>query len=78
MLNATYSESARSAVGEHAGIAAIEVEAASIRAANCTTPIEAEGTDTEERTKAEAAVARQGQFKGRCKSTSGIVSCSPT
>ena len=62
ILKATYRESACSIAGAHVGIAAIEVEAASIRAANCTAPIAAEGTDIEERTIA-AAEARHGQFK---------------
>jgi hypothetical protein len=41
--------------------AAIEVEVASIRAANCITPIVAVGTDIVERTIAVVAVARHGQ-----------------
>ena len=63
ILKATNRESACSIAGDHGGIAAIEVEAASTRAANCTAPIEAVGTDKEERTNAAAAVARHGQFK---------------
>ena len=63
ILKATYRAPEGSIVGVHAGIAAIEVEAASIRAANCTAPIVAAGTDTEGRTTAAAAVARHGQFK---------------
>ena len=76
ILKATYRESACSIAGAHVGIAAIEVEAASIRAANCTAPIAAEGTDIEERTIA-AAEARHGQFKRRGKSANACVS-SPT
>ena len=62
ILKATNRESVRPIVGVHEGSAAIEVEVASSRAANRTTPIVAAGTDTEERTKAAAAVARQRQF----------------
>ena len=62
ILKATNRESACSIAGAHVGSAAIEVEAASIRAANCTAPIAAEGTDIEERTIV-AAEARHGQFK---------------
>jgi hypothetical protein len=69
ILKATYREPARSAGGEHAGKAATEAEVASIRAANCITPIAAAGTDKVERTSAAAVEARHGQFKGRCKST---------
>ena len=63
ILKATHSESECSVVGVHAGIAAIEVEEARIGAANRTAPIVAAGTDTAERTTAEAAAARHGQFK---------------
>ena len=51
--------------GSHSGIgiAAIEVEVAGIGAANRTRPIEADGTDTVERTIAVIAVARHRQFK---------------
>jgi hypothetical protein len=52
---------------------AIEVEVASSRAANCTAPIAAEGTDTAERTTAEVAEARHGQFKRRGKSPCSII-----
>lgn len=51
--------------GVHEGTAAIEVEVASKRAANFTTPIEAVGTDSAERTIAVDAEARPGQFKRR-------------
>lgn len=63
ILKATHRESVCSIVGVHVGIAAIEEEEASRRAANCTTPIVAEGTDIEERTIAEDAAARHGQLK---------------
>ena len=63
ILKATYRESECSSVGVHEGNAAKEVEAASIRAANCTAPIDAIGTDIAERTIAVVAVARHGQFK---------------
>lgn len=63
----------RSEVGIHAGIAAIEVEVARTGTANRTAPIVAVGTDIEERTIAVVAVARQGQFKRRIKSTYCIV-----
>ena len=63
ILNATNRVPACSIVGAQDGIAAIEVKEASIRAANCTAPIVAEGTDTEERTIDVEAVARHGQFK---------------
>ena len=63
ILKATHSESARSAVVDHAGIAAIEVEEARTGAANRTTPIVADGTDIEERTIAAETVARHGQFQ---------------
>ena len=62
ILKTTNRESERPIEGEHVGIAAVEVEAASTRAANRTTPIAAEGTDIVERTIAEVAVARQGQL----------------
>ena len=73
ILKATNRESVRSEVGVHVGIAATEVEAARIGAANRTAPIEAEGTDTEERTIAAEAAARQGQLKRRGKSTGSVV-----
>ena len=63
ILKATNSAPACSVAGVHAGIAAIEGEVARIGAANRTAPIEAEGTDTEERTITVDAVARHGQFK---------------
>ena len=62
ILKTTNRASARPKAGAHVGIAAAEDEAASIRAANRTTPIEAGGTDKVERTIAEVAVARQGQL----------------
>ncbi len=73
ILNAANRETDRSAVGEHEGIAEIEVEEADIRAANCITPIEAACTVIDERT-AKASVACRGQFKRRCKSTNACVS----
>jgi len=48
ILNTTHRDSVRPIVGEHAGIAAIEVEVASIRTTNRTTPIVAVGTDKDE------------------------------
>ena len=77
ILKATHRASECSIVGVHVGIAAIEAEVASIRAANCTAPIDADGTDKDERTIAAVAVARQGQFKRRGKSANACVS-SPT
>ena len=59
--------------GENVGIEAIEAEEASIRAANCITPIVAEGTDIDERTIAGVAAARQGQFKRRGNCTCWVV-----
>ena len=50
LLEATYRVPDRTAVRVHVGIAAAEVEEARIRTANCTTPIEAEGTNIVERT----------------------------
>ena len=69
VLNTTNRESERSLEGDRAGIAAIEAEAVSTRAANCITPTEAVVTDTVDQTTAEVAVARHGQFKGRCNCT---------
>ena len=64
ILNTTHRASERSVGFEHAGIAAKEVEVARVRvnAANRTAPIVAVGTDTDERTRAVEAVARQGQL----------------
>ena len=75
ILKAMHTESARAIAGDHAGIAASEAEAASIRAALRTAPIEAEaeGTDIVERTIAEVAAARHGQFKRRGKSPCSII-----
>ena len=65
ILEATHRDTERSVAVEHAGIAAVEEEVARGRATNRTAPIEAVGTDIEERTIGEVvAVARQGQFKG--------------
>ena len=63
ILKTTNRESISSVEGVHGGKAAIEVEVAGTGAANRTRPIEAEGTDIEERTKAGEAVARHRQFK---------------
>ena len=63
ILEATHREAESSVVVDHGGIAAAEVEVTRESATNRTAPIAAEGTDTEERTIAEAAVARHGQFK---------------
>lgn len=62
ILKTTNRASARPIAGVHAGIAAVEVEVASRCTANRTTPIVAVGTDTDERTRAVEAVARQGQL----------------
>ena len=64
ILKATYREPVCSVEGEHEGIAATEDEVASIRAANCITPIEADGTGKVYRTIAADTAARHGQFKG--------------
>ena len=63
ILEATHRESVRSVVVAHAGIAAAEEEEARVSATNRTAPIAAAGTDIEERTIAEVAAARHGQFK---------------
>lgn len=63
ILKAAHREPVCSVVGTHEGIAAIEAEVARKGAANRTAPIDAAGTDTVERTTAEVAVARHGQFK---------------
>ena len=73
ILNTTYRVSGCSTAGEHVGTAATEAEEASSRAANCSTPIAAEGTDRVERTTGAAAAARHGQFKRRGKSTCCIL-----
>ena len=62
ILKTTNRGPVRPTVGAHAGSAAEEEEVASRRTANRTTPIEAEGTDIDERTTADAAAARQGQL----------------
>ena len=63
ILKATNRETVSSEVGIHTGIAAKAVEEARIGAENRTAPTEAEGTDIDERTIAEVAGARHGQFK---------------
>ena len=70
---ATHRESVRSRAGAHVGNVDIEVEVSSIRAANCTAPIVADGTDIVERTKAVTTEARHGQFKRRGKSPCSII-----
>ena len=65
-----------SAAGEHAGIAAIEVQEARTSTANRTAPIVAVGTNIEERTTAEDAEARHGQFQRRI-NRAGCVDMSP-
>ena len=72
-FNTTYRESVCSIAGEHIGIAASEVEVAGIRTTLRTAPIDAAGTDIVERTIAESAVARHGQFKRRGKSPCSII-----
>ena len=67
ILKATYREAVCSDVGDHVFKAATEAEAASTRAANCITPIEAVFA-FDDRTTVISALARHGQFKGRCKS----------
>ena len=73
ILKATYSVSVGSVEGVHDGIAATEVQVARISTANRTAPIAADGTKIAERTIAEAAVARQRQFKRRGKSAGCVV-----
>ena len=63
ILKAAHRESVGSDEVVHEGTAAIEVEEARIGAANRTAPIAAAGTDIVERTIAEVAEARHGQFK---------------
>lgn len=73
ILDATYRVSERSIVGVHEGIGAEEEEVARTGTAHCTTPVAADGTDIAERTIAEVAVARHGQFKGRCECTGSVI-----
>lgn len=73
ILKATNRHSASSTVGVHVGIAASKEQAARKGAANRTAPIESEGTDIAERTRAEVAVACHGQFKRRGKSSCSII-----
>lgn len=58
---------------DHVGIAAAEVEVAGAGAINRTAPIVAVGTDSVERTIAEVAAARHGQFKWGGKSACAII-----
>ncbi len=74
ILEATHRESVRAVVGNHIGRAAVEVEVERIGAANRTAPVEAAGTDIDERTIAGVAVARHGQFKRGGKGTGSVVS----
>ena len=62
ILKATNRAPVRSVAGVHAGITASEAEVARIGTANRTAPIAAAGTYKAERTIAEVAVARHGQF----------------
>ena len=62
ILEATHRVSVCSAVAEHGGIAAAEVEDARVSATNRTAPTVAEGTDSVEQTIAVVAVARHRQF----------------
>ena len=78
ILKATHREPVRSVAAEHAGIDAAEVEEARIGVANSTAPIEAAGTNTEERTIAAEAEAREGQFKRGSKGSCAVVATTPT
>ena len=62
ILEATHRVSVGSDVGEHGGIAAVEVEDARSSTYNRTAPIDADGTNTAERTITDEAEARRGQF----------------
>ncbi len=63
ILKATNRAPVRSEAVTHNERAATDAEAARIGAENRTAPIVEESTDTAERTIAEVAVARHGQFK---------------
>ena len=63
ILKATNRKAACSAVDDQAGSAAEEVEVARVGTTNRTAPIGAAGPDIVERTIAEVAVARHGQFE---------------
>ena len=63
ILNATNRESVGSSVIGIEKLNAVEVEGDRRYIINCTAPIEAEGTDTAERTITVVAAARYGQFK---------------
>ena len=75
ILKATYRKAERSPVGVHVGDIlywgrdAIEVKVASKGTTHRTAPIGAVGPNKDERTTGKVAVARQGQFKGRCNCT---------
>ncbi len=73
ILETTHREPVRSVEVEHVGFAAVEAEAAGDGAINRTAPIVAVGPHKEERTIAEAAVARHGQFQRGSKGTCSIV-----
>ena len=63
ILKAAHRESACSEVDVHAGIDATEEQVVRIDTRNRTAPIVAIVTDSVERTSADVAVARHGQFK---------------
>ena len=67
ILNAAYRAPVRTAADAHAGNVATEVEVARIGTTSRTAPIVAVGTNSGEPSIDEAAEARHGQFKGRCK-----------
>ena len=63
ILKATNRVAVRSKAAVHAGTAAAEAEVARGSATKRTAPIVTVGTDIDERTNGEVAVARHGQFK---------------
>ena len=69
IFKATHRKAVSSVEVEHVGIGAVEVEAARTGTTNRTAPTSTVGTDTVERTTADAADARHGQFKRGGKST---------
>ena len=73
ILEATHRDSVRSVVVGHVGIAAVEVEEVGAGAINRTAPIGAVGTNNEERTIAEVAVASHGQLKRGSKGSYAVV-----
>ena len=72
ILQATDWEAGRSEVGVHVDSAA-EVQAVRVRTTHRATPIAAGRADTEERSIAEVAVARQGPFERGSKSTHAVI-----